>query len=154
MKLGRSGRFFFAKSVDSQTLPQQHEALPNSKKYLTASLKKTQLFKLPEIQLKPFSFDKCPPYTAVSYMWGANPTLYEVKVNGKAFPVRPDLFALIFSFHCSQEPLYDERTKEPYSYGYLWIDALRSDQSNVEKRNSQVRLMGTIYSKATIPLHG
>ena len=84
-------------------------------------------------------------------MLGSDPTLYKVKVNGKAFSVRPNLFALIFSFHCSQELLYDEQTKESYSYEYLWIDALFIDQSNIEERNSQVRLMGTIYSGA---IHG
>jgi len=33
--------------------------------------------------------------------------------------------------------------------GFLWIDALCIDQSNVDERNHQVAMMGEIYSKAT-----
>ena len=75
-------------------------------------------------------------YTAVSYVWGSSEQTHEVVLDGKPFGVAKNLHQLL-----------TELARRRYS-GFLWIDALCIDQSNILERNHQVALMGQIYAKA------
>lgn len=86
--------------------------------------------------LKAFGRDNAPKYEALSYVWGSGAAVHEVKVDGKAFYTGPNLHsALLTSRQCN-------------SVSILWIDAMCIDQSNIQERNEQVRMMKNIYEHA------
>jgi hypothetical protein len=100
------------------------------------------------ITLHAFPLEQLPEYEALSYTWGKailadneednnDPgTEFEIFVNSEPFIIT--------------ENLYDglsELRKDVT--GYLWVDALCIDQTNVDERAAQVLLMGDIYSSAT-----
>jgi predicted Holliday junction resolvase-like endonuclease len=80
-------------------------------------------------------------YEALSYCWGDALNLQRILVTDQAdtefryLGVTVNLFAAF------------QRVKDPDMSRTLWIDALCSDQSNMEEREQQVGLMATIYSK-------
>ncbi|KAJ9603999.1 hypothetical protein H2200_011521 [Cladophialophora chaetospira] len=84
-----------------------------------------------------YHLDGAPPYRAVSYTWGGGTKNRAIFLNGKKFKVRPNLYALLQHLQRSN---YDS---------YFWIDAICIAQSDVRERNHQVRIMGSIYTKAT-----
>jgi hypothetical protein len=99
------------------------------------------------ITLYTFPLDQLPEYEALSYTWGKaivvgneedddDPGIeYEIFVNSEPFIIT--------------ENLYDglsELRKDVT--GYLWVDALCIDQTNLDERAAQVLLMGEIYSSA------
>ncbi|KAF1835199.1 HET-domain-containing protein [Decorospora gaudefroyi] len=76
-----------------------------------------------------------PQYAALSYTWGAPTPTFAHTLNGnKRITVRENLHK--FLEHYREE-------------GYLWIDQICIDQSNVSERNHQVSLMKEIYCKAS-----
>jgi hypothetical protein len=87
-----------------------------------------------------------PRYRAVSYQWGKEKFRYHIQVGSPAsvqheqeygrLRVKRNLLNLL------------QNIREPGSDCWLWIDAVCIDQSSVEERNSQVRLIGEIYRKA------
>jgi hypothetical protein len=78
-------------------------------------------------------------YTAVSYTWGdADPTEV-IYLDGKAFPVRPNLWSCLY--YLSLEAGHVRSI-------YIWVDAICIDQTNDEERTAQVRLMDAIYRDA------
>jgi hypothetical protein len=98
------------------------------------------------ITLHAFPLEQLPDYEALSYTWGKaisaddddnnDPEIYyKILVNSEPLSIT--------------ENLYDglaELRKE--AMGYLWVDGLCIDQTNVNERASQVPLMGDIYSSA------
>jgi Heterokaryon incompatibility protein (HET) len=100
------------------------------------------------ITLHAFPLEQLPDYEALSYTWGKatdsdndednGPNIfYEILVDSKPFSITENLFDGL-----------TELSKE--AMGYLWVDALCIDQTNMEERASQVRLMGDIYSSASL----
>jgi len=79
----------------------------------------------------------CPPYTALSYTWGADIIHTNIEINGVEFPVRENLWDFLH-----QQLLQS-------NHGPFWMDALCIQQSEVDERNHQVRLMSSIYSEAS-----
>lgn len=77
-------------------------------------------------------------YTALSYVWGDPTKTKEIILDGKPFHVRENLW----NFLC--------QARQSKLRGLLWIDAISIDQTNVQERNHQVRMMGEIYSQATL----
>ncbi len=75
-------------------------------------------------------------YCAVSYTWGNPGDVKSIRLNNRRFPVRSNLWSLLFHLRARKE-----------SRG-LWIDAICIDQSSLEERNHQVGLMGDIYGGA------
>ena len=75
-------------------------------------------------------------YTALSYVWGDPGASHDILVDGKSFKVTINLF----------HALGDLRDK--VRVRRLWIDAICIDQLNIDERNIQVRIMGTIYGRA------
>ncbi|OAL43357.1 hypothetical protein IQ07DRAFT_552588 [Pyrenochaeta sp. DS3sAY3a] len=78
-----------------------------------------------------------PKYDCVSYTWGTTYSKSKIRINGKVFQVRANLFRFL-----------DTARNKGYYDRYYWIDALCIDQSNVIERNHQVQQMGQIFSNA------
>ncbi|KAI5460152.1 heterokaryon incompatibility protein-domain-containing protein [Mariannaea sp. PMI_226] len=79
-----------------------------------------------------------PKYEALSYTWG-DPKFprRSISLDGDNFVVRDNLWwALVYLRH-------------PTEPRVLWIDAISIDQKNISERNSQVKLMGLIFSQAS-----
>ncbi|KAI1342453.1 heterokaryon incompatibility protein-domain-containing protein [Xylariaceae sp. FL0016] len=76
-------------------------------------------------------------YIAISYRWGdmANPET--IFCNGMPFKIQNSLYGALLEIW-SQKP-----------GALLWADAICIDQIDIEERSSQVKLMGSIYEKAT-----
>ncbi|KAK4099068.1 HET-domain-containing protein [Parathielavia hyrcaniae] len=80
-----------------------------------------------------------PPYTAVSYVWGNDKASEHIFLDGRRFPVRPNLWSCLYY-------LGENARGGPWTY--LWVDAICIDQSNDAERNVQVRLMDETYHNA------
>lgn len=76
-------------------------------------------------------------YTCLSYQWGTADNDCMVIVNEEPFNVRSNLHSFLV------------RARYIGIREKLWIDAICIDQSRVEERNHQVRLMSTIYRNAS-----
>ena len=75
-------------------------------------------------------------YHALSYTWGDTRDLETIRVNGRPFKIRQNLFLFLATAQL-QELRHD-----------LWIDQLSIDQNQRTERNEQVAIMAEIYSKA------
>jgi hypothetical protein len=80
-----------------------------------------------------------PDYTALSYSWHHDSRVVNVRFKGALeglVPISHDLWCALRAFHDWQPD------------GWLWVDALCIDQSNVTEKNDQVPRMQVIYSNA------
>ncbi|KAI0134480.1 heterokaryon incompatibility protein-domain-containing protein [Xylariales sp. AK1849] len=74
-------------------------------------------------------------YEALSYVWGGAEPKYLIECNGKALRITANL---------GQALLHLRRTE----HRTLWVDAICINQSDIEERSAQVRLMSRIYEAA------
>lgn len=81
-----------------------------------------------------------PTYEAVSYRWECTRDAPCIMVNGVEFPVMENVVSLLSEFRRQAFPASPT----------LWIDSVCINQSCTEDRNTQVQLMGKIYSKASV----
>lgn len=78
-----------------------------------------------------------PKYEALSYAWGdAQDGERTIFVDGRPFVVRLNLW------------LFLKQLRKHRSVRVVWADALCIDQTNIQERNHQVKLMGDIYRHA------
>jgi hypothetical protein len=77
-------------------------------------------------------------YTCLSYTWGDTSPEYSIKINGKPYHVRNNLWEFLDTI----------RTWEEMNEFWFWIDAMCIDQKNNIERNHQMQQMGAIYSQA------
>ena len=77
-------------------------------------------------------------YKALSYVWGDPSETRNIYCNDKVFQVTSNLFNALWQL------------RENGSYGYLWIDAICINQSNVEEKTDQMRMMMNIYKQADV----
>ena len=91
-----------------------------------------------------YSLDKMPPYTALSYMWGAPGSRNEVHINGQPFRVQDNVWAYL------RQTVNQDF---PRMTNYVWIDAICIDQNNDQERSHQVTRMREIYSRVGAPLY-
>jgi hypothetical protein len=74
----------------------------------------------------------CPPYTAVSYVWGHDSvSIDKILVEGNLNFVQSKLRRVL------------EGVKDSEWRKYYWIDAICIDPSNLSERNAQVQIMGS-----------
>lgn len=92
------------------------------------------------LRITQYAIHRLPRYVAISYTWGSALTTRPIRVNGRPFHVRLNLWHLLWHLRQRGESRF------------LWIDALCIDQKNLEERNFHVRLMGNIYDKAVIAI--
>ncbi|KIW20303.1 hypothetical protein PV08_00878 [Exophiala spinifera] len=88
------------------------------------------------LRITQYALHRRPPYVAISYTWGNAAHTHEIRVNGRPFLVRANLYSLLWHLRQRGESRF------------LWIDALCIDQANLEERNFHVQLMGSIYHSA------
>ncbi|KAL1612021.1 hypothetical protein SLS60_000244 [Paraconiothyrium brasiliense] len=88
------------------------------------------------LRLTVVKLHEAPPYTALSYEWGPPSESKSILLNETPIPIRDNLFAFL------------QRYRESGQGGYLWIDALCINQSDVTERGQQVGIMGEVYRKA------
>ncbi|KAF4626530.1 hypothetical protein G7Y89_g11629 [Cudoniella acicularis] len=82
------------------------------------------------------SLDEAPNYDALSYTWGSNHPLYEIRCGGHNFQVTKNLHEALCRFRCRDK------------VRVMWIDAICIDQSNDKEKTKQVQMMGEIYSRS------
>lgn len=97
---------------------------------------KTQKDTTISLRITQYAIHRLPPYVAISYTWGSALTTRPIRVNGRPFHVRLNLWNLLWHLRQRGEARF------------LWIDALCIDQRNLVERNFHVQLMGNIYDKA------
>ncbi|KAK5062671.1 hypothetical protein LTR84_004744 [Exophiala bonariae] len=88
------------------------------------------------LRITQYAIHRLPQYVAISYTWGSALATRPIRVNGRPFHVRQNLWHLLWHLRQRGESRF------------LWIDALCIDQKNLEERNFHVQLMGNIYDKA------
>ena len=86
--------------------------------------------------IKTFDVDKAPSYIALSYSWGKPILLHTIRLNGRRYIIRENLFDFLKAFGASDIGQQNH---------CLWIDQLCIDQSNTRERNHQVSMMADIY---------
>lgn len=79
---------------------------------------------------------KAPVYRAISWAWGDVRAREHITINGQMSSIPSNLFPALQAFRHKSAPMT------------LWIDSLCIDQTNLEERNHQVRLMENIYMTA------
>jgi hypothetical protein len=79
----------------------------------------------------------CPPYLALSYSWGLQPTLVPFVVGSHQD------FLISFDLHYALRNLRDGHQRR-----YVWIDTICINQKDVPERNSQVKIMREVYAHA------
>lgn len=78
-------------------------------------------------------------YSAISYTWGPETKTKLAWINGTAVPLRENIWNCLHHLAQSQENVQ--------SY-HLWADAICINQDDQQEKESQVRLMGQIFSCA------
>jgi hypothetical protein len=79
-------------------------------------------------------------FTAISYVWGADPATNKITVDGRPFYVRQNLYQCLL------------HVRDELSEGLLWIDAICVNQADLQERSSQVMLMDQIFGTAKLVL--
>ena len=87
---------------------------------------------------------QCITYFALSYVWGDAGITETILVNGHLFPATKNLVAFLRQCREFGQSLPGQ-LEMPF-----WVDAICINQANIPERNSQVLLMGSIYSKASL----
>jgi hypothetical protein len=93
-----------------------------------------------ECNLVEVTLDHYPIYEALSYVWGDTKVLATLQIEGASLKVTTNLELALRYLRLPDKP----RT--------IWVDAICIDQSNIEERNQQVRLMKSIYSSCAVDL--
>jgi hypothetical protein len=83
------------------------------------------------------------PFMALSYVWGDASVLENIIVQGEVFPVTTNLRAALLR-------LRGLGATDSKLIRGLWVDALCVNQDDIPERNSQVKLMSTLYERAQI----
>jgi hypothetical protein len=107
-----------------------------------------------ECEFHCFDLDSCPPYAALSYVWGEPAGRFarmEITISGYPFRVRRNLWNFLQQAKSTRMALHRQDDSSPMPE-YLWIDALCIDQDNIAERNHQVQMMRDIYLQVSIPM--
>ncbi|KAI0451421.1 heterokaryon incompatibility protein-domain-containing protein [Xylaria acuta] len=84
--------------------------------------------------------DRLPSFTALSYAWGCEEATVPLKVSNTQLAVTKNLYTILETLSSHDPP---QR---------LWIDAICINQGDAAERAVQVRLMGRVYSRASLVL--
>ena len=89
-----------------------------------------------QVRLYKGEIDNCPPYNALSYVWGSPEDSKCIELNIKPVSVRSNLYHALHRFRSTTEPIL------------IWVDALCIIQADDKERSEQVRRMREIYGGA------
>lgn len=90
--------------------------------------------------LKHFTLDQAPKYEAVSYCWGDSTLRVNITCENQILSITQGLHSALLHFRSQMGDNDQPRV--------LWADGICIDQSNLDERSDQVRLMGQIYTNA------
>jgi len=93
-----------------------------------------------ECTLAHVAFGDRPEYQALSYAWGDGTTKRTILLDGINFEVGENLAAALVNIRGLESAGEEQQA--------IWIDAICINQSDLEERNRQVRLMPYIYARA------
>jgi hypothetical protein len=123
--------------TDRRRFPYQYKPLESVEQFRLLSVKPFAQSERFTYELKTFSMNNAPPYESVSYVWGQNDRKFMLAFgDSTVLRITRSLFSALplLSKHCQS--------------GYLWIDQICINQSNLDERNHQVKYMGTVYKQA------
>ena len=89
-----------------------------------------------ECDIKTFPEESCPPYEALSYVWGNANDRSPIQCCGQAFDVTKNLESALLQLRLAGNTRL------------LWIDAICINQLDKKEQGQQVSIMDKIYSKA------
>lgn len=82
-----------------------------------------------------------PRYTAVSYTWGDQEPTNTIRLEGKLFYVRPNLWSCLYYLSQAQRG-------SKLGWDSIWVDAICINQQDDSEKSHQVSLMQQTYAKA------
>lgn len=94
-------------------------------------------------------------YSAISYTWGSDENLQQIRVNGASTLCRENIYN--FFQHYLEFGVRPELSKTQTEIGLvrlerpcrLWVDSICINQNDIQEKNGQVRMMGRIFGEAT-----
>lgn len=89
-----------------------------------------------ECDIKTFPEESCPPYEALSYVWGNASDRSPIQCCGQTFDVTKNLESALLQLRLAGNT------------HLLWIDAMCINQLDKKEQGQQVSIMDKIYSKA------
>ena len=92
-----------------------------------------------QLDLEVFSKETCPPYIALSYMWGSYEDTVSITVNRATLNITRNLWDFVQILH-ARGKTHDAQ--------YFWADQVCMNQQDIAERDHQVGLMGAIFSGA------
>jgi hypothetical protein len=90
------------------------------------------------LDLRIFTKSQCPPYIALSYVWGSYDSSKIVHVNGKPLSITDNLHGLLRALAKTGK----------HAGQWFWTDQISLNQLDIAERDHQVALMGDIYADA------
>ena len=87
-------------------------------------------------------------FTALSYVWGDPGTTLPIVVNGYQLSVTTNLVSCLQQLRNG----FQHHSGRISPTQYLWVDTICINQTDIQERNSQVQLMGSIYRFAVTTL--
>jgi hypothetical protein len=81
--------------------------------------------------------DKLPTYECISYVWGKPTGKETIILNRRKFEVSTNVYEIL------------RQRKALFLSRLIWIDSICINQKNTKERTDQIKLMQTIYGKAT-----
>lgn len=107
-------------------------------------------------EIEVFFQSECPEYQALSYTWGSPTPVHSIKLNGKDFPVRENLWS--FLYHVTSKSIRPARSQEareespspessPAAFlaSYYWIDQVCIDQNSTDERSHR-KFCGVVHT--------
>jgi len=125
--------------------PYDYDPIPNSSYANNSGFRLLSVFpqrsECDDIQcaLKTTMFDNHLVYQVLSYTWGSSALLKKITVDNKPMFIRENLFQFLKVFQASKRCILP-----------LWVDQICINQDDISERNTQVQLMGRIYSCASL----
>lgn len=104
---------------------------------------------IPYFDLKAVALAKAPRYEAVSYTWGCTDLVRRVLVGDRYMSVTENCYQTLCRLRPRCTAIEGACSVCPRT---LWIDAICIDQTSLEERTRQVRIMSAIYTRARVVL--
>ncbi|KFY97989.1 hypothetical protein V500_01843 [Pseudogymnoascus sp. VKM F-4518 (FW-2643)] len=98
-------------------------------------------------KLQTVSLDEKLEYAALSYVWGDPAITKDIIVNGLPFAATTNLGSALWHMRkhgITQNAEGNKREEIP-----IWVDAICINQNDIQERNQQVALMGSLYGRAS-----
>ena len=110
-------------------VPDEYSALKDNEFRIVQIHQSTDTTQKIQASLYKGEIDNCPPYNALSYIWGSLEDSKCIELNNKPVFVRSNLYHALHRFRSTTEPVL------------IWVDALCIIQADDEERSDQVRRM-------------